>query len=112
VSGKRPQELPARVEAKFAAACAWDERLAAFDRIAAACAGPHGLPRCEWEPWELARQTVVRERAMAWLAVGQAMAAPDEMKAGRLTLRESYAEMINQIGGEGLTSVRRVNGGE
>lgn len=110
MSEKRPQKLPARVEALFAAACAWDEHLAAFDRITAACAGPHGLPRCEWEVWDRARQTVVRERAMAWLAVAQAMAAPDDITAGRLTLRESYAELINQIGGEGLACVRRVNG--
>ena len=112
MSDKRPQKLPARVDALFAAACAWDERLAAFGHIEAACAGPHGLPRCEWEAWERARLTVVRERAMAWLAVGQAMAAPDGSTAGQLALRESYEGLINQIGGEGLACVRRVNGGE
>lgn len=110
MSDAKPQKLPARAEAPFAAACAWDEMLAAFDRIHAACGGAHGLPRCEWETWDRARQTVVRERGLAWAAVAQALAAPDGATAGRMSLRESYAEMINQVGGAALQAARAVNG--
>lgn len=40
----KPQKLPARVEAPFAAACAWDEMLTAFDRIRQACEGGTACP--------------------------------------------------------------------
>lgn len=108
----RPQKLPARVEAPFAAACAWDEMLTAFDRIRQACEGRHGLPRCEEEAWDRVRLTVERARLGAYADVAEKLAAPDGAPAGRLSLRESYSELINQVGGEALTAARRVNGGE
>ena len=108
----KPQKLPAHVEAPFAAACAWDEMLTAFDRIRQACEGRHGLPRCEWEAWDRVRLTLVRERMVAYALVAEKLAAPDGAPAGRLSLRKSYAELINQVGGEALAAARRVNGGE
>lgn len=108
----KPQKLPARVGAPFAAACAWDEMLAAFDRIRQSCEGPAGPLRCEEDAWDRARLTVVRARLAAWAGVAQAMAAPDGATSGHLSLRESYSEMINQVGGEALAAARRVNGGE
>lgn len=107
-----PQKLPARVEAPFAAACAWDEMLTAFDCIRQACEGRHGLPRCEWEAWDRVRLTVERARLGAWVDVAQAMARPDDIKPGSLSMRESYSELITQVGGEALDAARRVNGGE
>lgn len=58
------------------------------------------------------RLTLVRERMVAYALVAEKLAAPDGAPAGRLSLRESYAELINQVGGEALTAARRVNGGE
>lgn len=108
----KPQKLPARVEAPFAAACAWDEMLAAFDRIRQVCEGRHGLPRCEWDAWDRVRLTVERARLGAWADVGYVTTRPDDLKPGHLSLRESYAELINQVGGEALDAARHVNGGE